>query len=137
MAESQNFEAYFNTEALQGLRALVHDLYPEVQERLTADLRPGFYPKLATRDDQALFLIEAKPENLLIYGIDGLEEADFKPFIRRGLIFEGDFLRLPWDMELENLKTLLQFVMKANFIKHGVDLIHSPGDFSGGDFNEK
>lgn len=138
MNEKLEFDEYFTDEKLSAekrarlndTRLLIHELYPEVQERVAYNM-PGFYPKLATKANQQLFLMQAQENWLGIYGIDGLEEEDFAPFIRHGVEVGKGSLRVPYDMNDEKYKSLLQFVMKHNFIRHGVELMHDKSDFGG------
>lgn len=138
--EKKEFEEYFTDEKLsveklarlQLTRALVNDLYPEVQERVAYNM-PGFYPKLATKANQQLFLVQAQEKWLGIYGTDGLDPEDFATFVRQGVEVGKGSLRVPYDLNEEKFKSLLQFVMKHNFIRHGIELMHDKGKFSGND----
>ncbi len=138
MEKAKPFDEYFTDKNLapeklarmQFTRALVHELYPDVQERVSYAM-PGFYPKLATKATQQLFLLMANKDWLGIYGTQGLEEEDFAPFIRYGVKSGKGSLQVPYDMDDEKFKSLLQFVMKHNFIRHGVELMHDKGDFEG------
>ena len=138
MEKTKPFDDYFTDEKLepeklaylQAVRALVHDLYPDVQERV-AYAMPGFYPKRATKANQQLFFLMANKNWLGIYGTGDLtdDESTVRSIIRIGVeITSGDTkvhgLYVPYDIPEDKLRQLLQLVMKNNFIKNGVELIH-------------
>jgi hypothetical protein len=108
-------------------------LYPDVQER-SVESKIGFYPKLATKDSQQLFLLGIGENCLEFYGLDGLEDIDFRPWLRFGVEFDAESGKVivPDNLEEMQYRKLLQFIMGYNFRRHGVELMHSPSDFSEG-----
>lgn len=126
------FDDFFKSEKMSEIRALVHDLYPDVQEKIAWKM-PGFYPKNATKSTQQLFMLQENQNHLGIYGIGELEETDFAPFLKFGVKVGKGSLQIPNDSEMsaEIFKKLLQFIMRYNFQRHGVQLMHDSEDFAG------
>ncbi|MDR0298300.1 MAG: hypothetical protein LBI11_06605 [Streptococcaceae bacterium] len=127
MEKAHEFEFYFTDERLapairarmQLTRHLVHELYPDVAERVSYAM-PGFYPKKATKATQQLFLLMANKDHLGIYGTQGLEASDLPYALDMG---KGS-IRVPYDFPEDKFRKLLQFIMKYNMERHGLDLIH-------------
>jgi len=137
MEKAHEFDFYFTDERLapevlarmQLTRRIVHDLYPDVKEQVSYAM-PGFYPKLATKATQQLFLLMANKDHLGLYGTQGLEAEDVQPFLKTGVSVGKGSLKVPYDVPEATFKKLLQLVMRYNFERHGVDLMHGEGDFS-------
>lgn len=129
MKKAQSFETYFNDsdldleklERMRLTRDLVHDIYPEVQERVSYAM-PGFYPKEAKKATHQLFLIMANKNWLGIYGTQGMEESDFSDFADYKLEFGKGSLKIPYDMPELKYKKLLQLIMNFNAQRNGFDI---------------
>ncbi|MBB5888724.1 uncharacterized protein YdhG (YjbR/CyaY superfamily) [Lactovum miscens] len=100
------------------IRKMVHELYPEVMERVSYAM-PGFYPKEAKKSTQQLFLLMACQKWLGIYGTQVYEEESFKVFQRFGIKSEKGSLQVPYDMDESIFKDLLQIVIEHNLKRHG------------------
>lgn len=138
MEKAHEFDFYFTDERLetdklermQLTRKLVHDLYPEVKEQVSYAM-PGFYPKHAKKATEQLFLMMANKKWLGIYGTQGLEEEDIAPFIKQGVTMGKGSMQVPYDMAEAQYQKLIQLIMRYNFERHGVELMHDKGDFGG------
>ncbi|MDR0199092.1 MAG: DUF1801 domain-containing protein [Streptococcaceae bacterium] len=127
MEKAKSFDAYFSDKKvsseklarMQLVRGIVHDLYPDVQERVSYAM-PGFYPKGATKATQMLFFVMANKNWLGLYGFDGLTPEDLPYPLAMG---KGS-VQVPYDFEEEKLRKLLQFCMAYNFERHGLELVH-------------
>ncbi|MCL2676976.1 MAG: hypothetical protein FWF14_03810 [Streptococcaceae bacterium] len=137
MTETKDFESYFNDKTLKEnqqetliyICQLVHELYPDVQEKVVMN-RPAFLPKLAEEDHQLLFGMNVKEEGTVIYGTEGLDAEAIAPFFKWGVTQTEESLLLPSDLSQDRIKKILQFIMRYNFERHGTDLIHTANDFS-------
>lgn len=129
MQKAQPFENYFNDHDLEEIkvarmqltRRLVHEIYPDVQERVSYAM-PGFYPKEANKATQQLFLVMANKNWLGIYGTPGLPEEVLDIFIKHDLEFGKGSIKVPYDMPEEDFKELLELVMTYNASRNGFKL---------------
>jgi len=104
---------------MQLTRALVHELYPDVQER-TSYAMPGFYPKGAKKATQQLFLLMANKKWLGLYGTQGLSPDDLQEFRKEGVTEGKGSLQVPYDLPAESFKQLLKLVIACNLKRHGL-----------------
>ncbi|MGM9886730.1 MAG: hypothetical protein ACI31W_05750 [Lactococcus sp.] len=129
MEKAKPFDDYFNDERLGSdklsrmilTRKLVHDIYPEVQERVSYAM-PGFYPQKAKKATQQLFLLMANKNWLGIYGTQAIELTAFESFFENGVTAGKGSLQVPYDFDEVQFKQLLQLVIEQNFIRHGLEL---------------
>ncbi|MCL2858484.1 MAG: hypothetical protein FWF42_02210 [Streptococcaceae bacterium] len=127
MEKAKPFDEYFNDlnlgeERLERMiltRKLVHEIYPDVQERVSYAM-PGFYPKNAKKATQQLFLLMANKEHLGVYGTQGLEEKDIAQY---NLETGKGSIKVPYNMPERDFKQLLEFVINYNANRHGQDLM--------------
>jgi len=127
MEKAKPFDEYFNDlnlgeERLERMvltRKLVHEIYPDVQERVSYAM-PGFYPKNAKKATQQLFLLMANKEHLGVYGTQGLEEKDIAQY---NLETGKGSIKVSYNMPEKDFKQLLEFVINYNANRHGQDLM--------------
>ena len=128
MEKAHEFNFYFTDERLapvklarmQLTRQIVHDFYPEVQERVSYGM-PGFYPQNANKAGQQLFYLMANKNWLGIYGTADFitDESIFEQLDQMGVELTRkdrriSSLHVPYDLEEDKLKKLLQLIMEKN-----------------------
>ncbi|PCR99678.1 DUF1801 domain-containing protein [Lactococcus fujiensis] len=129
MEKAKPFEDYFNDERLEHdklarmklTREIVHEIYPDVQERVSYAM-PGFYPKKAKKATQQLFLLMANKNWLGLYGTQGVDPTVFDPFLENGIGAGKGSLQVPYDFDEAMFRQLLAVVIEQNFLRHGLDL---------------
>jgi len=121
MDKAKPFDDYFADQRLddrqralmQATRRIVHDIYPEVVERVSYAM-PGFYPAGSTKATQQLFLVMAAKQHLGIYGTFGIDDAAIRPFESVGVESAKGSLRVPYDIPIDTFTQLLSVVVKYN-----------------------
>jgi uncharacterized protein YdhG (YjbR/CyaY superfamily) len=126
MDKARPFDSYFD--AVSGLdevklhwlrhtRELVHQIYPDVVERVSYAM-PGFYPKEAKKATQQLFLVMANARWLGLYGTPGLEPV-VAPFTKYGVTTTKGSIHVPYDMPEQPFQELLTAIIHFNLARHG------------------
>ena len=121
MEKAQSFEHYFSDPNLkpeqisqmQLVRSIVHELYPEVVEKVSYAM-PGFFPKGATKANQQLLMVMANKGWLGLYGTFGITDADLDDFLDSGISASKGSIHVPYDLPEESLKRLLKLVIDYN-----------------------
>ena len=123
MEKAKAFEEYFTDEKLSEiqkkilatLRKIVHDIYPDVEERVSYAM-PGFYPPNAPKATDQLFLFMANKKWLGLYGTFGFSEIPSnKQLLEKYQIEEGKgSLHIPYDFTDAALKEIVTAVLQYN-----------------------
>ena len=123
MEKITSFEAYFNDPTLNEkqqqllslVRTIVHEYYPQVQERLAYGM-PGYFPEKATKANQQLFLFKAAKGWLGIYGTFGFSELhENKALLEKYELIEGKgSIQIPYDCDIEVFRAIVIAVIQYN-----------------------
>jgi uncharacterized protein YdhG (YjbR/CyaY superfamily) len=138
MDKAKPFDDYFTDvtlapdrrDRLTLMRQMVHDMYPDVAERVSYAM-PGFYPANPATGkpfnaQQMLFLFMANKNWLGIYGVPGLVDGSddggfLEMFAPHGVTSGKGSLHVPYNMPTEPFETLLRAVIDYNLTRLGLD----------------
>ena len=121
MEKAHDFEFYFADdrqeknvrEKLQEVRKIAHEIDPKVREKV-AYAMPGFYPASATKANQQYFLLAATKNGIGFYGVILPEEIRENFAKKYGAEFGKGSIKLPYEMDENNLREIIETVMKIN-----------------------